>query len=263
MRARSPLTARRRSKAKSRSPPISRTCQRGVDISADQKGDTDFDMNVGYPYLWDVGCQVRHGRPFSRLYRLRLCTRRFARRSRSAGGEVAGPFDLVDDIYRMRPEKPIWAVLSEMAASAAYAIASATSRITIPRTGVAGSIGVIAIHVDFSRALDAAGITPTVVKFGDRKDDGIETSPLTKEARRRFQADIDKLGDLFVATVARNRGRSSAFIRSQQAATYLGADAISAGLADTVMSSSEAFAALAAKVRQDSRSGVSSRRSVR
>jgi signal peptide peptidase SppA len=181
----------------------------------------------------------------------------------SPGGEVAGLFDLTDQIFSVRAEKPIWAVLSETAASAAYAIAAATSCVTIPQTGTAGSIGVIAMHVDMSRALDAAGLTVTLLKFGDRKDDGNEMAPLSREARRRFQADIDTLGELFVSRIARYRNRPSGAIRAQQAATYLGSEAISAGLADAVMSPSAAFAALATKMKQESRAGLLGRRASR
>ncbi|TMV59595.1 S49 family peptidase, partial [Thioclava sp. BHET1] len=61
----------------------------------------------------------------------------------SPGGEVSGCFDLVDEIYQARGEKPIWAILDDCAFSAAYAIASACDRITVPRTGGVGSIGVV------------------------------------------------------------------------------------------------------------------------
>ena len=53
----------------------------------------------------------------------------------SPGGEVAGCFDLVDEIYAARGAKPIWSILSENAYSAAYALASAADRIIVPRTG--------------------------------------------------------------------------------------------------------------------------------
>lgn len=46
----------------------------------------------------------------------------------SPGGEVAGCFDLVDVIYASRGSKPIWAILSESAYSAAYALASAAEK---------------------------------------------------------------------------------------------------------------------------------------
>nr|EIW5042828.1 S49 family peptidase [Klebsiella pneumoniae] len=52
----------------------------------------------------------------------------------SPGGEVAGCFDLVDIIYSSRGKKPIHAILTESAYSAAYAIASAADHISVPRT---------------------------------------------------------------------------------------------------------------------------------
>ncbi|MDC9591541.1 S49 family peptidase, partial [Xenorhabdus sp. XENO-10] len=75
----------------------------------------------------------------------------------SPGGEVAGCFDLVDLIYQSRGEKPIHAILSENAYSAAYAIASAADRIIVPRTGGVGSVGVIVIHCDWSQHIKEDG----------------------------------------------------------------------------------------------------------
>lgn len=162
----------------------------------------------------------------------------------SPGGEVAGCFDLVDTIYGARGDKPIWSILSEGAYSAAYALASAADRVMVPRTGGAGSIGVIWMHVDWSTALTSAGIKVTFVTYGDRKADGHPEIPLSKEARARFQADIDTMGELFVETVARNRGLPAAKVRDTQAATFLAADAERLGLVDAVMAPDAAFMAL-------------------
>ncbi|RJF82420.1 S49 family peptidase [Azospirillum cavernae] len=162
----------------------------------------------------------------------------------SPGGEVAGCFDLVDTIHGARGDKPIWSILSEGAYSAAYALASAADRVIAPRTGGAGSIGVIWMHVDWSTALTGAGIKVTFVTYGDRKADGHPEIPLSKEARERFQADIDTMGALFVDTVARNRGLPAAKVRDTQAATFLAADAERLGLVDAVMAPDAAFLAL-------------------
>lgn len=164
----------------------------------------------------------------------------------SPGGEVAGCFDLVDTIYRARGEKPIWAVLNESAYSAAYAIASAADRITVPRTGGVGSIGVISMHVDWSAALTDAGIKVTFITYGERKADGHPEIPLSKEALARFQTDINTMGELFVNTVARNRNIAAKKVRDTEAATYLGATGVEQGLADAVMAPDAAFMALLA-----------------
>lgn len=55
---------------------------------------------------------------------------------------------------------------------------------------------------------------------------------------------VDKLGEMFVELVSRNRGMSSAKVRDTEAATYLGADGVKMGLADAVMSPDAAFLAL-------------------
>lgn len=162
----------------------------------------------------------------------------------SPGGEVAGVFDLADMIFRARAARPVWAILNENACSAAYLLAAAAETVTVPRTGVAGSIGVIAVCYDFSRALDAGGITVNIIQHGKRKADGNQFQAMPKEARERFQADIDTLGALFETTVARYRGIPAADVRDMEAMTFLGAAAVEQGLVDSVAAPDEAFDAL-------------------
>lgn len=162
----------------------------------------------------------------------------------SPGGEVSGCFDLVDTIRAARGSKPIWAILSECAYSAAYAIASACDRITVPRTGGVGSIGVVWMHMDFAKAIDEAGMKVTFITFGDRKVDGNMYQALPDDVRERIQKDIDVMGELFVSTVSSNLGIDAEKIRGTQAATFLGADGVALGLAHAVMSPDAAFQAL-------------------
>jgi signal peptide peptidase SppA len=162
----------------------------------------------------------------------------------SPGGEVAGVFDLADLIYSARGHKPVWAVLNETAYSSAYALASACDRITVPRTGGTGSIGVYWLHCDISQALAKEGIKVTFIKRGSMKTDGAPEIPLSDEALKRFQGEIDQVGELFEATVARNRGLNADKIRDMNAATFLGAEGVSLGLADEVMAPDAAFRAL-------------------
>lgn len=161
----------------------------------------------------------------------------------SPGGEVAGCFDLADHIHASRGKKPILAMLNESAYSAAYAIASAADQISVPRTGGTGSVGVICMHIDASRALKGAGMDVTIIKYGDRKADGNQFSPLSKDALARFQADVDAMGEMFVETVARNRGLSADVVRGTQATTFLGASGVDIGFADAVMTPHDALAA--------------------
>jgi ClpP class serine protease len=160
----------------------------------------------------------------------------------SPGGEVSGLFDLVDTVRAVDQNlKPVYALLTEQAFSAGYALASAARRIYVPRTGGTGSIGIVWMHCDFSRAIQDAGVKVTFVTRGSRKTDGAEQIPLAPEALARAQADIDAVGAIFEATVARNRGLSEIKIRDMQAGTFLGADSITVGLADDLMAPAEAF----------------------
>ena len=154
----------------------------------------------------------------------------------SPGGEVGGVFDLADEIYQARGTKPIVAVVDEAAFSAAYMIASAADMVYLPATGQVGSIGVIAIHVDQSGFDRNLGLCFTAVYAGNHKNDYSPHKPLNPEARDALQAHVDKLYDMFTAVVARNRGMPQAAVIGTQAGIFMGEAAVSAGLADGVLS---------------------------
>ena len=154
----------------------------------------------------------------------------------SPGGEVGGLFDLVDTIgvIKTRSGKPLWAVASEAALSAAYAIASAADRLYVTRTGEVGSIGVVAVHLDGSGADAMAGLKWTLIGAGARKTDGNPHEPLSPRATADIQTDVDHLYDDLVALVARNRKRGADAVRAGEAAIWRDERAIAAGFADGI-----------------------------
>ncbi len=139
----------------------------------------------------------------------------------SPGGEVSGLFDLVDFIFHSRNQKPIYSVANDYACSAAYAIASATEKIFVTRTSCVGSIGVIATHLDVSEADKKDGIKFTTVYAGDKKNDLSPHEPLSENAIKDLQAEVDRLYDIFVATVSRNRYLSESKIRKNSSSDIL------------------------------------------
>lgn len=159
----------------------------------------------------------------------------------SGGGQVAGLFDLVSMLEEAKKEKPIWAFANESAFSAAYAIASAADRLFVSRTSGVGSIGVVMQHIDFSRLNEAAGITVTAIFAGERKMDFSSDFPLTKEAYEAAKKEVDDTYDLFVETVARNRGMTEAAVRSTEAGLFFGQNAVKMKLADEVSSFDQAL----------------------
>lgn len=167
----------------------------------------------------------------------------------SPGGEAGGAFDLADQIVAARQVKPIWAVANDDAFSAAYAIASAATRVYVTRTGGVGSVGVIALHVDQSQRDAMNGLRYTAVYAGDRKNDMSPHAPLSTDAAQALQAEVDRLYGLFVSTVAANRNLSVQDVQDTEAGLYFAQDAIDAGLADVVGTLDDALIALSEELQ--------------
>ncbi len=178
----------------------------------------------------------------------------------SPGGEVAGAFQLAEQIHAARGRKPIAAVASDCAASAAYLIASAADTVSVTRTGMVGSIGIVTCHADLSRALDQQGIAITCIYAGAHKADGNPYQPLPPEVVAQIQADVDHYYNLFLNTVAGYRPQTPAdALRATEARTYIGPQALSAGLADFIETPDQALARLTAKVSPSTRSRAASK----
>jgi len=169
----------------------------------------------------------------------------------SPGGMVAGCFDLVDRVHAFPNRKPLRAFAQESAYSAAYAVASVADSITVSRTGGVGSIGVVTAHVDVSKMMDEAGFKITFIHFGKHKVDGNPYEALKPEVKERIQARIDELGEVFVSSVARNRGMEADDIRATEALTFTATQAVSNGLADSIGSLDDAIATFVADLSLD------------
>lgn len=153
-------------------------------------------------------------------------------RIESPGGMASGCFDLVDHLYASRGAKPMIALVDDYAYSAAYAIASAMDEIWVSRTGGAGSVGVCSSHEDWSAYNDRIGVKVTEIYAGARKVDFSPDAPLSDEAKASAQQWVDDDYDMFVATVARNRGMTEDAVRATEAGIYFGQRAIDVGFAD-------------------------------
>jgi len=152
----------------------------------------------------------------------------------SPGGEANGVFDLGNKIMSARSQKAIWAMADGDAFSAAYAIASAAEKVYTTRTGMAGSIGVIAMHMDQSARLEKAGVKYTAIIAGDKKADFGSHQPLSDRARTNLQAIVDDMYGLFVSSVATARNLSEQAVRDTQAGVYTAPEALRIGLIDGI-----------------------------
>lgn len=157
----------------------------------------------------------------------------------SGGGEATGCFDLANHIYANRGKKPIIAYVDGMSASAAYALTSAADEVIASPNADVGSIGVVMIHEDWSKALAKEGIEATIIKAGANKAMGSPYAPLSKEAKETIQARIDDLYDGFTGLVAQNRPMTQSDAKATEASVYNAKESLQLGLIDKIMTPDE------------------------
>ncbi len=154
----------------------------------------------------------------------------------SPGGTVSGTDGLTEAISAANAAKPVVAYANGCMCSAAYWVSSAAAMIVAERTAMVGSIGVIMVHADYSRADDRAGVKFTVLTAGKYKAVGNDYNPMSDEDRAVLQAELDKIYGIFVGTVASQRGTEAARVKSEMAdgRVFIGDDALAAGLVDGI-----------------------------
>jgi signal peptide peptidase SppA len=132
----------------------------------------------------------------------------------SPGGSVEGIEELGEEIRAARGQKPMTAVANYLMASAAYWLASQADEIVASPSSLVGSIGVYAVHQDWSGAYEQAGVKPTLIKAGKYKAEGIDFEPLSEDAIAHFQESVDDSYEAFTAAVAKGRDTTPAAVRS-------------------------------------------------
>jgi len=124
----------------------------------------------------------------------------------SPGGAVLGLPETADAIYSANRTKPVRAFIPGVAASAAYWLASQASTITLTPSGEVGSVGVIDIHADISKALDNAGVKLTAVTAGSHKVERAPFTPLSDDAKAHMQLGVNEWYSDFLSAIRRGRG---------------------------------------------------------
>lgn len=151
----------------------------------------------------------------------------------SPGGQPTGIAELAGAIRAGRAVKPIAAYVGDLAASAAYWLASAAGEIVLSDTGMVGSIGAVMTVRDTRErdARDGVRSFEIVSSQSPRK----RLDPATREGEDAIRAMVDALAAEFVAGVAVNRGVSQEHVLQQFGGGGMvprTADAIAARMAD-------------------------------
>ena len=128
------------------------------------------------------------------------------------------------------------AIVNSLAASAAYWIGCSAAELYVTPGGEVGSIGVWQAHFDYSQAMAAEGVTPTLISAGKYKVEGNPYAPLDSDAQGFMQSRVDDYYATFTKAVARGRGAPLSQVRDGMGqGRVLGADAaLTANMVDGI-----------------------------
>lgn len=168
----------------------------------------------------------------------------------SPGGSVFKLNETSKLIFEHRGQKPMVAVANSEAYSAAYHLASAFDKFYVTPSGMVGSIGTVATHVDQTEYDKAMGVKYEFVHSGEHKVSGNPHEPLNDTARADLQRIVDQYGEEFTATVARNRGVSAKVVRDTygQGKVFTSGEAKERGMVDGIKSLEEVQADMMKRV---------------
>ncbi len=161
----------------------------------------------------------------------------------SPGGSPVASAEIARAIKQAN--KTTVAVIREMGASGAYWAASAADHIIANEVSMTGSIGVLGSYVEYSGLMERYNVTYQRFVAGKYKDMGTPYQEMSEEEKQVYQSDIDKMHDIFISSVAQNRGMSYDDVKALATGqVYLGIDALQLGLIDQLGGKQEAYAYL-------------------
>lgn len=161
----------------------------------------------------------------------------------SPGGEVTGVNEFAAQIAAA--DKPVWAYVEGLGASAAYWIASAADHIVLDATAGVGSIGVVMAVQDPEKS------TAKTIEIVSSQSPKKRPDVRTEGGRQQLQTIVDDIATVFIDSVAVHRGVDAATVASDfgQGDIFIGQRALDAGLADAIGSFESTLAELAAAGR--------------
>ena len=126
----------------------------------------------------------------------------------SPGGSPVQAGLISDEIHRLRAlhKKPVYAVVEETAASAAYYIASAADKIYVDKASIVGSIGVLINGFGFVDTLDKLGIERRLLTAGENKGFLDPFSPQSEAHKQHAQTMLEQIHRQFIDVVKKGRG---------------------------------------------------------
>lgn len=163
-------------------------------------------------------------------------------RINSPGGSPVQSGYIYDEIKRLRalyPEKPLYAVISDIGASGAYYIAAAADSIYADKASLVGSIGVVAGGFGFVDLMDKVGVERRLYTAGDHKAFLDPYSPSDSSEKEFWQEVLNTTHKQFIEQVKLGRGdRLKDDPRVFSGLVWTGEQAVELGLIDGLGSTS-------------------------
>jgi protease IV len=155
----------------------------------------------------------------------------------SPGGSPVQAGMINDEIERLKEKhkKPVYAVVEETCASAAYYIAVAADEIYVDKASIVGSIGVLMDSFGFTGLMEKLGVERRLMTAGENKGFLDPFSPQTEKQRAFAQGMLNQIHTQFIDTVKKGRGKKLKETPEMFSGLFWsGQQAIELGLADNL-----------------------------
>jgi len=153
----------------------------------------------------------------------------------SPGGSPVQAGIINDEITRLKAlhKKPVYVVVEESCASAAYYVAAAADRIYVDKASIVGSIGVLMDGFGFTGLMEKLGVERRLMTAGANKGFLDPFSPQTEAQRAHAQTMLDQIHQQFIDVVKKGRGaRLKETPEMFSGLFWTGQQAVEMGLAD-------------------------------
>ena len=162
-------------------------------------------------------------------------------RINSPGGSPVQAGYISDEIVRLRtlhPDTPVYAVITDIAASGGYYVAAAADGIYASKSSVVGSIGVMMNGFGFVDAMNKLGVERRLMTAGEHKGLLDPFSPVRNEEIAHLRSLLEEIHEEFIGVVKRGRGdRLAADADIFSGLIWTGSQGIELGLVDAFGSS--------------------------
>ena len=161
----------------------------------------------------------------------------------SPGGSVYASEKIYKEINKLKEtNKPVYAVMQELAASGGYYISAPCDKIFASNETFTGSIGVIMQSYSLEGLFEKYGIKEQNITTGKMKDAGSFGSDMDEEEKEYFQGLVDSAFGRFVKVVSEGRDMSESEVKKiADGRVYDGSQALENGLIDKIGDLEDAY----------------------